>query len=94
MPKWLKLDPGAVGAAVAAVYVAGAMVYRAVDHTGVFAPDEVVAAFYAIYQLWSRTKTTALARPRNAAGQALVPAQQPGPVPATPVQRPPAPPAV
>lgn len=66
MPGWLKLQPAAVGSASAAVYVAAAMLYRAVfAHTGVFAPDELVAAIAAVYALWARTVVTPLARPRD-----------------------------
>jgi hypothetical protein len=67
------LQPGLVGSAAAAVYVAAAMLYRALfAHAGVLAPDELVAAIAAVYALWSRTKVTPLARPRGAAGQPLV----------------------
>lgn len=66
MPGWLKLQPAAVGSAVAAVYVAVAMLYRAfVAHDGVLAPDELVAAFYAVYGLFVHQAVTPLARPRD-----------------------------
>jgi hypothetical protein len=72
MPGWLKLQPAAVGSAVAAVYIAVAMLWRAfVDHSGVFAPDELVAAFYAVYGLFVRNVVTPLARPRDRGGRPL-----------------------
>ena len=72
MPRWLKLEPAAVGSAGAASYVAVAMLWRAfISHDGVFAPDELVAAIAAVYALWGRTVVTPLARPRDAGGRPL-----------------------
>ena len=72
MPGWLKLQPAAVGSAVAAVYVAASMLYRAfVAHDGVFAPDELVAALAAVYGLFVRGVVTPLARPRTKEGHPL-----------------------
>ncbi|GAA0348000.1 hypothetical protein NE235_10780 [Actinoallomurus spadix] len=72
MPRWLKVQPAAVGSAAAAVYVAASMLYRAViAHTGVFEPDELVAAIAAVYALWARTVVTPLARPRDKGGRPL-----------------------
>ncbi|MGH3375109.1 MAG: hypothetical protein ACRDP6_10245 [Actinoallomurus sp.] len=73
MPGWLKLQPAAVGSAVAAVYIAAAMLYRAfIAHDGVFAPDELVAALAAVYGLFVHQAVTPLARPRDAARRPLV----------------------
>jgi hypothetical protein len=73
MPGWLKLQPAAVGSAVAAVYVAVAMLWRAYGaHDAVFQPDELVAAFYAVYGLFVHTAVTPLARPRDHEGRPLI----------------------
>lgn len=77
MPKWLSLEPAAVGSAIAAVYAAAAMLYRAeVAHTSVLQPDLLVAAAMALWGLWTRTRVTPLARPKDAKGRALVSAQK------------------
>lgn len=74
----LQVEPAAVGAAVAAAYAASAMLYRAfVSHEGVFDPDLLVAAGAAGWALYVRGRVTPLARPQDAEGRALRPAQQP-----------------
>lgn len=73
----LQLEPAAVGAAVAAAYAAGAMLYRAfVSHDGVFEADLVVAAGAAVWALYVRSKVTPVAMPKDNAGRLLRPAQQ------------------
>lgn len=73
---WLKLEPAAVGAAFAAVYAAGAMLYRAsVAKTGVLEPDLLVAAGMAVWALYVRGRVTPTALPRDEKGRELRPAQ-------------------
>ncbi len=72
MSRFFKLEPAAVAAVVAALYVAGAMLYRAfVAHTGVFEPDLLVAAYAAVHALYIRWKVTPLAAPKDAQGVPL-----------------------
>jgi hypothetical protein len=73
MPKLLKLQPAAVGAALAAVYAAAVTIYRALSGEGVLEPDLIVAAVTAVWGLWTRTQVTPLARPRDADGERLTP---------------------
>lgn len=78
---WLKrlfsLEPAAVGSAVAALYAAGAMLYRAeVAHTAILQPDLLVAAVMALWGLWTRAKVTPLAKPQDNSGRALKASQQ------------------
>lgn len=68
----LRLQPGLVGAAAAAIYIAGVMLYRALTHAGIFQPDEIGAAIAAVYSLWARTVVTPLAMPRSRTGAPLV----------------------
>ncbi len=76
LKNWLSLEPAAVGSAVAALYAAGAMLYRADVHEGVLQPDVLVAAVTAVWGLWTRAKVTPLAKPQDAKGRALKPSQQ------------------
>lgn len=76
MPKILKLEPAAVGAAVAALYGVVAMMWRAYEHQGVLQPDLLVAAATAIWGLWTRYQVTPVADPKDAKGRALKPSQQ------------------
>lgn len=68
----LRLQPGLVGSAAAAAYIAGVMLYRALTHVGIFQPDEIGAAIAAVYALWARTVVTPLALPRSRTGAPLV----------------------
>lgn len=75
--KWLKLEPALVGSTVAAVYAAAAMAYRAyVAHDGVLDVDLLVAAGSACWLLWTRSRVTPLALPRDDQGRALRASQQ------------------
>lgn len=77
MPRWLKLEPAAVGAAAMATYAAVSMLYGAlVAHTGVLDPDVLVAAGGALWSLYTRAKVTPLAAPKNAHRVRLVPVDQ------------------
>ena len=71
--KILKLQPAAVGAALAAVYAAIVMAYRAYKGDGVLDWDLLVAAGTAVWGLWTRSQVTPLARPRDADGEYLTP---------------------
>ncbi len=72
MPNWLKLEPALVGSALAALYAAVAMLYRAyVAHTGVLDVDLLVATGTALWGLYVRTKVTPVALPRDGQGRAL-----------------------
>lgn len=72
---WAKLNPNLLIAAIAAVYLAGAMLWRAfISHDGVFEPDLLVAAFTAVSALVTHTQVTPVAQPRDNAGNVLVPA--------------------
>lgn len=73
MPRLLKLEPAAVGAALAAVYAAVVMVYRAYSGDGVLDWDLLVAAATAVWALWTRQRVTPLARPRDRDGENLTP---------------------
>uniref|UniRef100_UPI003F498D24 hypothetical protein n=1 Tax=Actinomadura sp. CA-154981 TaxID=3240037 RepID=UPI003F498D24 len=70
MSRWLnpRLGPAFVGAVIAAVYAAAAMLVRA------YKGDDVLdAAGALLYQLWTRLKVTPTADPKSAAGVPLVP---------------------
>lgn len=72
LKRLLQLEPAAVGAVVAAVYAAAAMLYRAyVAHTGVLDVDLLVAAGAAVWGLYTRLLVTPVARPRDASGNRL-----------------------
>lgn len=73
MPKLLRLEPAAVGATLAVVYAAVVMAVRAYRGEGVLEPDLLVAAATAVWGLWTRTRVTPLARPRDADGEHLTP---------------------
>lgn len=73
MSKLLKLQPAAVGAALAAVYAAVVMVYRAYAGDAVLDWDLLVAAGAAVWGLWTRAQVTPVARPRDNAGEDLTP---------------------
>lgn len=74
--KMFQLESAAIGSAAAAVYAAGVMLYRAyVAHTGVLNMDLLVAAGAAIWLLYTRSRVTPLAQPRDAEGRALTPAE-------------------
>ena len=73
MIRLLKLQPAAVGAAMAAVYAAAVMLYRAyAAHTGVLDWDLLVAAGMAVWGLWTYTQVTPVADPHDNAGRPLV----------------------
>jgi hypothetical protein len=75
MPRLLRLEPAAVGSAALTVYVAAAMLYRAlVTHDTPLDTDVLVAAGAALYSLWTRLKVTPLADPKAKSGTPLVPA--------------------
>lgn len=77
MPRWLRLEPAAVGAAALATYAALAMLYRAlIDHTGPVDTDVLVAAAGALYSLYTRWKVTPVAEPKDANRVRLVPVDQ------------------
>jgi len=73
MPKLLKQEPAAVGAAAAALYFMIVLVYRVVTRDLATDPDLVVAAATTAWGIWTRTQVTPLARPRDADGERLTP---------------------
>lgn len=73
MGRLLKLEPAAVGAALAAVYAAVIMAVRAYQGEGVLDWDLLVAAGAAVWGLWTRSKVTPLAKPRDNDGDRLTP---------------------
>lgn len=78
MIRLLKLQPAAVGAALAAVYAAAVMLYRAyIAHDGVLNLDLLVAAGMAVWLLYTRSVVTPLADPKDVDGNALTPASYP-----------------
>lgn len=78
MIRLLKLQPAAVGAAMAAVYAAAVMLYRAyVAHDAVLDWDLLVAAGMAVSSLWTRSQVTPVADPRDNDGRALTPISYP-----------------
>ena len=78
--KLLKLEPAAVGAALAAVYAAVVMAVRAYQGDGVLDWDLLVAAGAAVWGLWTRTRVTPMERPRTAEGYPRHGPQAPGEV--------------
>lgn len=68
-----KVEPALVTAALAAVYAAAAMLYRAyvAKDAAVLDWDLLLAAVTAVSALWTRLQVTPLARPRTAAGHDL-----------------------
>lgn len=75
MIRLLKLQPVAVGAAMAAVYAAAVMLYRAyVAHDAVLDWDLLVVAGMAVWGLYTRSLVTPVEDPRDNDGRALVPA--------------------
>jgi hypothetical protein len=71
---WLKLNPAAVGSAVAAVYAAVVMVLHVfVWHNGVLDSSVIIAAGAALWGLYTHTKVTPVAAPKNDQGQPLTP---------------------
>lgn len=73
--RWLNpsLEPAFIGAVFAALYAAGAMLYRAYKGDGVLDWDILAAAGALLWQLWIRLKATPVADPKDAAGVPLVP---------------------
>lgn len=73
MPKLLKLEPAAVGAVLALIYAAAAMVYRAwiARDLAVLDWDLLGAAASAGYLLFVRGQVTPVAAPRDAQGRPL-----------------------
>ena len=67
-------EPARAQAVIAALYAAGAMLYRAyVAHTGVVDVDVLAAAVVALYGVWVRSQVTPVAAPRDAKGRELHP---------------------
>lgn len=73
---WLRFEPAAVGGVAAALYAAGAMLWRAYKGEGVLDLDVLVAACTAVWAFYTRMRVTPLARPQDADGRALRPSQQ------------------
>lgn len=73
--RWLNpnLEPAFIGAVVAAVYGAVAMIYRAYHGEGVFDWDILAAAGALVWQLWTRVRVTPVVDPRSEDGVPLVP---------------------
>lgn len=76
MIRLLKLQPAAVGAAMAAVYAAVVMLVRAyiVHDAAVLDWDLLVAAGMALWGLYTRSLVTPVEDPKDNEGRALVPA--------------------
>lgn len=68
---WVKIEPAAIGAGAAAVYAAVAMVWRAYKGDGILDWDLLVAAFTAVWGIYTRAQVTPLARPQDADGRTL-----------------------
>ena len=73
MIRLLKLQPAAVGAAMAAVYAAAVMLYRAyVAHDAVLDWDLLIAAGMAVWGLYTRSLVTPVEDPKDNEGRPLV----------------------
>ena len=72
--------PGWIAAA-SALYAAGTAIYNWDVGKGPIDWSVVFAAIVAVAALWSRTRTTPLADPRDGAGRVLVPQGMPPPAP-------------
>lgn len=72
MRRLLQVEPARIGAVLLCVYAAAAMCVRAfVTHDGVFEPDLLVAAYGAVWGLYTFTKVTPVADPKDDEGRPL-----------------------
>ena len=65
-------NPTGIGSAAAAIYAAVVMIVNATHHHAVIDPQVVIAALGAAAFLYSRTKVTPVADPKDGNGQPLV----------------------
>lgn len=73
MPRFLRLEPAAVGAGTAALYFVIVLVYRVATGDLAADPDLIVAAATTAWGMWTRRQVTPLERPRDADGDRLTP---------------------
>jgi hypothetical protein len=75
MPRILRLEPAAVGAVLALLYAAAAMLYRAfvAKDLAVIDWDILGAAISAGYLLFVRGQVTPVDAPKNTEGRPLIP---------------------
>lgn len=71
------LNPTGIASALAAIWAAGVMIWNATHNEGVIDPQVIVAAAAAVAFLWTRSRVTPVADPRDGAGRPLAPVPAP-----------------